>query len=281
MNKINILKVNGREIVTLYKSNQDYISLTDMARTKNEAEPDIVVSNWMRNRYTIDFLGIWEKLYNPHFNPIEFEGIKNNSGDHSFTLSPSKWIRLTRAIGLNTKSGRYGGGTFAHKDIAFEFASWLSPEFKLYLIKEFQRIKDKEGRKLFVEWDAKRMLTKMNYRIHTDAIKGYLLPSRLSKKQTDTIYANEADLLNMALFGITAQEWRIKNSNRIGNIRDYADIVQLICLANLETLNAEFIHQKISQSDRLIRLNEIAIYQMKSLLKDKVRISAKTKKPPI
>lgn len=265
MNKFSKIKVRGHEIVIFENNDLDYISLTDMAKMKNSAEPNIVVSNWMRNRYTIEFLGIWEGIYNPRFNPIKFEGFKDSSGENSFTLSPTKWIKATNAVGIRAKPGRYGGGTFAHKDIAFEFASWLSPEFKLYLIKEFQRLKDKENQKLFQGWDTKRMLTKMNYRIHTDAIKEFLIPERLSRSQKSTIFASEADLLNMALFGMTAQQWRKNNPKKEGNIRDYADITQLICLANLETLNAEFIRQQVPQLERLIKLNEIAIYQMRSL----------------
>ena len=216
---------------------------------------------------TIEFLGIWERINNVNFKGVEFDAFKNQAGANSFVLSPQRWIEKTGAIGIISKSGRYGGGTFAHKDIAFEFASWISAEFKLYLIKEFQRLKIEENERLTLGWDAKRMLTKINYKIHTDAIKeNIILPQKLSGKEANITYANEADVLNMALFGMTAQDWKIKNKNREGNMRDYADVYQLICLANLESLNAEFIKMEMSQKDRLLKLNEIAIVQMKSLL---------------
>lgn len=220
----------------------------------------------MRNRNTVEFLGIWERLHNPDFKGIEFETFKKQAGMNSFSLTPKKWVDATCAIGILSKAGRYGGGTYAHIDIAYEFGSWLSAEFKLYLIKEFQRLKVEENERLALGWDVKRTLTKINYRIHTDSIKTHLIPDRISKEQANIIYANEADLLNMSLFSKTAKEWRSKNPNKSGNIRDYADVSQLVCLANLETLNAEFIRQKISASERLLRLNEIAIIQMESLL---------------
>lgn len=268
MKKIN---TQGLQIYTFKRNENDYISLTDMAKYKDSERTDYIVQNWMRNRDTIEFLGIWEQLNNPDFNPIEFEGFKNNAGSNSFSLTPKRWIESVGAIGVITKSGRYGGGTFAHKDIAFEFATWISPEFKLYLIKEFQRLKTEETERLMLGWDAKRALTKINYRIHTDSIKANIvLPNKLSKSSATSVYANEADILNKALFGMTAQEWREKNKGKEGNLRDYADVFQLICLANLETLNAEFIKMGMTQKERLLRLNEIAIIQMKSLLTNSV-----------
>jgi hypothetical protein len=258
----------GIAIYTFVQNSRDYISLTDIARYKNQDAPADVVKNWMRTRNTIEFLGSWEKINNAKFKLVEFDVFKNESGANSFVLSPKKWIDTTNAIGIVSKSGRYSGGTFAHKDIAFEFATWISPEFKLYLIKEFQRLKEQENERLSLGWDVKRQLTKINYRIHTDAIQKSLVPKEISKEQANIIFANEADVLNKALFGMTAKEWRGKNSKLEGNIRDYSDVTQLICLANLESFNAEFIRQKISQNERLIKLNEIAIIQMRSLLEN-------------
>lgn len=263
MKKIN---TQGFEIYTFQKNESDFISLTDIARYKDKERTDYIIQNWMRNRDTVEFLGIWEQINNSNFKPIEFDGLRKEAGLNSFSLTPKRWIELVGAIGLVNKSGRYGGGTFAHKDIAFEFASWISAEFKLYLIKEFQRLKLEENKRLELGWDAKRILTKINYRIHTDAIQKHLIPEKISKREADIIYANEADVLNKALFGMTAKEWREKNPKLSGNIRDYSDVTQLVCLANLETLNAEFIRQGLPQSGRLLRLNEIAIIQMKSLL---------------
>ena len=263
MKKIN---TQGLQIYTFQRNEGDYISLTDMARYKNPLEPKDVVKNWMRNYSTIEFLGIWESINNPNFKGVEFDSFKKLAGSNSFTLSPQLWIEKTNAIGVISRSGN-GGGTFAHKDIAFEFATWISAEFKLYLIKEFQRLKTEETERLTLGWDAKRALTKINYRIHTDSIKENLvLPQQLSKKDAEITYANEADILNKALFGMTASEWRTKNKGKEGNIRDYSDVYQLICLANLETLNSEFIKMGMSQKERLLKLNEIAIVQMKSLL---------------
>ena len=256
----------GIAIYTFVQNSRDYISLTDIARYKNQDAPADIVKNWMRTRNTIEFLGSWEKINNPKFKLVEFDGFKNESGANSFVLSPKKWIDTTNAIGIISKSGRYSGGTFAHKDIAFEFATWISPEFKLYLIKEFQRLKEQENERLSLGWDVKRQLTKINYRIHTDAIQKNLIPKEISIAQANIIFANEADVLNKALFGMTAKEWRDKNPKLEGNIRDYSDVTQLICLANLESLNAEFIRQEIPQSGRLIKLNEIAIIQMRSLV---------------
>lgn len=218
------------------------------------------------NRFTVEFLGIWERIHNPSFNTTEFSSIKNQSGANGYVLTVRQWTLKTGAVGIFSQAGRYHGGTFAHKDIAFEFASWISPEFKLYLIKEFQRLKEEESKKLALGWDVKRQLTKINYRIHTDAIKNNLVPPKISQKELEIIYANEADILNKALFGMTAGQWRDKNPKKEGNIRDYSDVIQLVCLANLEVLNAEFIKEKLLQSERLLRLNETAISQMSSLL---------------
>ena len=266
MNKNKKIIVKDIVIAFISKDGSDYLSLTDMAKSKNSEFPADVVKNWLKTRFTIDFMGIWEQMYNPNFNMVEFDQFKNQAGVNSFVLSPEKWIKFTNAIGMRSKSGRYGGGTFAHKDIAFEFATWLSPEFKLYLIKEFQRLRDEENRRLALGWDLKRALTKINYRIHTDAIQVHLVPYQLSKHAINMIYANEADVLNMALFGRTAKNWRDENSKKDGNIRDYADVTQLVVLANLEGINAELIRRGIFQGERLMQLNHIAISQMKSLV---------------
>jgi hypothetical protein len=253
--------------VNLSEKENDYISLTDIARFKDKERTDYIIQNWMRNRDTIEFLGIWERINNSAFKPIEFDGLRKNAGLNSFSLTPKRWIEAVGAIGIVNKAGRYGGGTFAHKDIAFEFATWISPEFKLYLIKEFQRLKVEENERLLLGWDAKRMLTKINYKIHTDAIReNIILPAKLSQKEASVTYANEADVLNVALFGMTAKDWRNRNKNKDGNIRDYADVTQLVCLANLENLNAEYIRAGLLQKERLMKLNESAISQMKSLL---------------
>ena len=247
---------------------EDFISLTDIARYKNAKEPKDVVKNWMRNRNTIEFLGLWESVNNPIFKGVEFDSFRKEAGLNSFILSPQKWIEKTNAQGLISKSGR-SGGTFAHKDIAFEFASWISAEFKLYIIKEFQRLKEIESERLSLGWDAKRMLTKINYKIHTDAIKEYIIPHLITAKETKFVYTDEADVLNIALFGMTAKGWREKNPDKKGNIRDIADVRQLVCLANLESMNAELIRQKIAQPERLRLLNGMAITQMKSLTDNK------------
>lgn len=256
-------KINVQQTaITLLKVNeQDYISLTDIARHKSD-DPTAVIGNWMRNRNTIEYLGIWETLYNPGFKPLEFDGFRKEAGLNAFTLSPQKWINTTGAIGIVSRSGRYGG-TFAHKDIAFKFASWISVEFELYLVKEFQRLKEQEQAQ--IGWNAKRELSKINYRIHTDAIKQNFIPQEITLAQASRIYANEADVLNMALFGMTALEWRDKHPDLKGNIRDYASINELICLSNMESLNAVFIQDGIPQRERLIRLNRIAIQQMQVL----------------
>jgi hypothetical protein len=262
MAKINVL---NKEIAVCSQNDEDYICLTDIARYKDESRTDYIIQNWLRNRNTIEFLGIWEQLNNPNFKPIEFDGFKKQAGLNSFILTAKKWIESTNAIGLVSKAGRYGG-TYAHKDIAFEFASWISVEFKLYLIKEFQRLKDEEYKQL--GWDIRRNLTKINYRIHTDAIKENLIPAELTKAQINLIYASEADVLNMVLFGMTAKDWRDANSGQKGNIRDYAEISQLVCLSNLENLNAHFINDGLPQEERLLKLNKTAIHQMKLLTED-------------
>ena len=259
------IDVQGREVVINSVNNEDYISITDIAKYKDENRTGYIIQNWMRNRNTIEFLGIWERLNNPDFNVIEFEYIKSQAGLNSFVLTSKNWIESTNAIGLVSKAGRYGG-TYAHKDIAFEFASWVSVEFKLYLIKEFQRLKDQEQGQL--DWNIKRNLTKINYRIHTDAIKENIIPKELSGKEKNFIYASEADVLNMALFGMTAKEWRENNPDKTGNIRDYANVSQLVCLSNLESLNAVLINDGMEQSQRLEKLNKIAISQMKILVDD-------------
>ncbi|HQO21031.1 MAG TPA: KilA-N domain-containing protein [Acidobacteriota bacterium] len=253
-------------VVSYYtKEAEDYISLTDIARHKNPEHMDDIIKNWLRNRNTIEFLGIWEQLYNPDFKPVEFDGFRRRSGLNSFVLTPKQWIDGTGAVGIISKSGRYGG-TFAHRDIAFEFASWISVEFRLYLVKEFQRLKSDENSRLKLEWSLQRMLAKINYSIHTDAIKESLIPPLLSKKQTSIIYASEADMLNVAIFGKTAKEWRNENPGQEGNIRDHAMLEQLVVITNLECINAVLIRQGLPQNERIVKLNEIAITQMKSLL---------------
>ena len=266
MTKNKIIYVQGREITWISNESKDYISLTDIAKYRNERESFSIINNWMRSRSTIEFLGLWEKLSNPDFKPLEFERFKNEAGSNYFVLSPQRWIETTNAIGITSKSGRYGG-TFAHKDIAFEFASWISSEFKLYLIVEFQRLKESENDRLKLGWNLQRTLAKVNYHIHTDAIKENLIPKELSKTKINFVYANEADMLNVALFGMIAKDWRDKNPKAEGNIRDAASIEQLVVLSNMESINAVLIHQGLKQSERLQQLNKIAITQMKSLLK--------------
>lgn len=256
------MDVKGTEITVITRNEDDFISLTDMLKAK---DGDFFISDWLRNRNTVEFLGIWEQVHNPDFNYGEFALIKSQAGLNSYKISVKEWVEKTGAIGLMAKAGRYGG-TYAHKDIAFEFGMWISPEFKIYLIKEFQRLKDEEYKQL--GWDIRRNLTKINYRIHTDAIKTNLIPPELSKEQIHLIYATEADILNMALFGMTAKQWRDKNPELKGNMRDYANVSQLVCLANLETLNAHFINERLSSSERLPKLNLTAITQMKLLTND-------------
>lgn len=254
------INVEGSEISIIAIDNRDYISLTDMVR--NVENGVALIEKWLRNKNTIEFLGIWEEMYNANFNSTEFEGIKNEAGFNRFILSVKQWVNKTNSIGIIAKAGRYGG-TYAHKDIAFEFASWVSPYFKLYLIKEFERLKEEEQKQS--GWDIKRNLAKINYKIHTDAIKNKLVPEKLSKERINYIYASEADILNVALFGMTAKEWRENNPELKGNMRDYADISQLVCLSNLENLNAVFINEGMDATERIEKLNSIAIEQMRIL----------------
>jgi hypothetical protein len=263
-NKSNII-IKGIDIAFIQTHQEDFICITDIAKYKNLEAPRDLIKNWMRNKNTIELLGLWEKLHNPNFKQVEFDLFRNEAGYNHFVLSPQKWIKTTNAIGLQSKSGRYGG-TYAHVDIALEFASWVSVEFKFYLIKEFQRLKNQQQNQL--DWSIKRNLAKINYKIHTDAIKQNLIPKHLTKKQTSIIYANEADVLNMALFGQTAKVWREKNPDKEGNIRDYANVSQLVCLSNLESINAVFINTGEAQNKRLSKLNQIAIGQMKILVQD-------------
>ena len=262
MTKSRSLSVQGTPVSFITRHEQDYISLTDMVKRFGD---ESVLYGWLRNRNTVEFLGVWELINNPAFKPLEFERIKSQAGLTSFSLSPSKWVEATGAIGLFAKAGR-GGGTYAHRDIAFEFGSWLSPEFKLYLITEFQRLKDEEARASSLEWNFQRTLAKVNYRIHTDAIKEHLVPRQLTKAQTATLYASEADLLNVALFGMTAAEWRGANPSAVGNMRDAATLEQLVVLSNMESINAVLIYQGIDAPERLRQLNAIAITQMRSLI---------------
>ncbi|MCZ2248552.1 MAG: KilA-N domain-containing protein [Bacteroidia bacterium] len=260
MAKSNKINVKGTEIIILAENEQDYISLTDMTASFKEGSG--LIGKWITNKNTLEYLGIWEKLKNSNFNYPEFGVIEQEAGVNRFIMSVGQWIARTNAIGLIVKAGRYGG-TYAHKDIAFHFAMWLSPEFQIYLINEFQRLKEEEQKQF--GWSAKRELTKINYHIHTDAIKQNLIPNTLTNAQTTIVYASEADVLNVALFGVTAKQWRDTNINLKGNIRDYASINQLICLANMENLNAVFINEKMPQQERLVRLNKIAIQQMQIL----------------
>jgi hypothetical protein len=260
--KKSTIEVQGTAITILSKEQGDYISLTDMVR--NFEGGSALIEQWLKNKDTVLFLGVWEHIHNPDFNSLEFEGIRNEAGRNSFFLSAKAWVDRTRAKGLSASAGRYGG-TYAHKDIAFEFGSWLSPEFKLYLIKEFQRLKDDENRRLSLAWNLNRTLSKLNYRIHTDAIKAHLIPPEITAAQATITYATEADVLNVALFGQTAKHWRDANPNLDGNMREYATVEQLLVLANIEGMNAEFIHMGLPQGERLKRLNQIAIRQMQTL----------------
>ncbi len=261
------IEVQGFEITVVNQNNSDYISLTDIAKQKNAESTGLVIAHWLSTKFTIEFMGLWEQMHNKNFNVTEFSNIKNEAGSNGFILSSKQWIEKTKSIGIVSSAGRYGG-TFAHKDIAFEFASWISPEFKLYLIKEFQRLKDDENTRLSLEWNLNRTLSKLNYRIHTDAIKEHIIPENITKEQSSIIYATEADVLNVALFGKTAKQWRDENKKLDGNIRDYATIEQLLVLVNIESMNAEFIRMKLPQKDRLIKLNQMAIIQIKSITKN-------------
>ena len=267
------MHVQGTEIKVLKENNDDYICLTDMA---NKFGGDDLIYSWMRNRNTIEFLGIWEQMHNPDFKGGEFDTFKKQAGLNSFRPTPKKWIEATNAIGIQSRAGRHGGGTYAHRDLAFEFGTWLSPEFKLYLIKEFQRLKEDESRRLSLEWNLNRTLSKLNYRIHTDAIKDNIIPKLVSSKQAGFIYANEADVLNVALFGLTAKQWRDANPKKEGNVRDYATVEQLLVLANIESMNAEFIRMELSQAERLTKLNQIAIAQLKSITSYSISMSELT-----
>ncbi len=269
------INANGVEIRVASSNEAYYISLTDIAKKRNPEFPADVVKNQLRSRSTIEFLGLWEKIYNPDFKLVEFDQFKNAAGENSFVLTPQKWISTTNAIGITSKSGRYGG-TYAHSDIAFEFASWISPEFKLYIIKDYQRLKADESHAKSLDWNIKREITKSNYRIHTDAIKENLIPN-LTPQQIACKYASEADLINVALFGQTAKQWRNQHSESKGNIRDEATIEQLIVLANLESLNAEYIREGISPAERLSKLNKIAIYQLNSLWNNSLKSIEKLK----
>jgi hypothetical protein len=265
MAKSKTINIQGSEITIITQQETDYISLTDMAKSQMQ---EVIIIKWLSLKSTIEYLGEWEALYNPVFNYTEFGIIRNSAGSNSFVLSVKQWIEHTGAIGLTAKAGRYGG-SYAHKDIAFHFGMWISPKFQLLLVKEYQRLKADENDRLKLEWNFQRMLAKVNYHIHTDAIKENLIPAELTKKQISFIYANEADMLNVALFGKTAQQWRNENPDTEGNIRDMASIEQLVVLSNMESINAVLIHQGLIQSERLIQLNSIAITQMKSLLGNK------------
>ena len=268
--------MRSKEITVLEKeihiNKDDYFSLTDIAKYKNPEAPADVVKNWLRRKDTIEFIGLWEKLNNPNFNVVEFDQFKTEAGHNYFTMSPKKWIDGVNAIGIVSKAGKYNAGTYAHKDIALQFASWISPEINLYIIKEFQRLKVEEQKLL--GWTVKRELAKINYRIHTDAIKdNIIIPLEISKEQASFVYASEADVLNVALFGMTAKQWRDKNPDKKGNIRDYAEVSQLVCLSNLENLNAYLIEQGLSQQERLIKLNNAAIRQMKVLAEETLQLA--------
>ena len=266
MNNKQTIQVQGRAIAVVSVKNDDYISLTDMAKYRDGENPSQIISLWLRTYSTIEYLGLWEMLNNINFNPHIYEGFKQESAKPHFWMSPQKWINETNAIGMVSKSGRYGGGTYAHSDIAFKFASWISAEFELYLITEFKRLKEEEQRRLSLEWNLQRTLSKINYRIHADAIKEHIVPAIVSKEQISYVYANEADLLNVALFGKTAAQWRSENPGEKGNVRDYATLEQLVVLSNMESINALLIRQGLVQGERLIQLNSVAITQMKSLL---------------
>ncbi|MCI2900083.1 KilA-N domain-containing protein [Staphylococcus hominis] len=274
MTKIN---AQGREISLFNQGEDDYISLTDIAKHKDEENPRFIIQNWLRSRNTLDFLGVWEQLNNENFNRVDFEAVRNEAGSNSFVMTPTKWIETTGAIGITSKAGRYGG-TYAHKDIAFEFASWISAEFKLYIIQDYQKLKQLEQDPQKLEWDKKRLISKANYTIHTEAIKEILSHSKLTKQQIGYTYASEADLLNTAIFGFTAKQWKELNPDKKGNQRDHASIEELIVISNLEARNAELIHEGLSQSERLVILNKLARQQMKSLLNSKTLNPTNNKK---
>lgn len=262
MSKVEKIKVLDKEITILYNFDKEYISLTDMLKAK---DGDFFISDWLRNRNTVEYLGIWESVYNPRFNYGEFATIKSQAGLNSYKLSVKEWVEKTNAVGLKATAGRYGG-TYAHPDIAFEFGMWISPQFKIYLIKEFQRLKEDASNRLQLGWNLQRTISKINYRIHTDAIKESLIPKEITRQQANVVYAHEADLLNMALFGISSKQWRDANSGKEGNIRDEATLEQLVVLSNMESINALLIAQQMPQNERLYQLNKVAITQMKSLL---------------
>jgi KilA-N domain len=265
MTKSKKIEIGGKEISIISQKQDDFISLTDMAKSQMQ---EAIIIKWLTLKSTIEYIGEWEALYNPNFNYTEFGTIKNEAGSNNFVLSVKQWIEATNAIGITAKAGRYGG-TYAHKDIAFHFGMWISPRFQLLLVKEYQRLKEDENNRLKLDWNLQRTLTKVNYQIHTDAIKANLIPKEITKQQAGYVYANEADLLNVALFGITAKEWREANADKNGNIRDYATLEQLVVLSNMESINALLIGQGLSQTDRLIQLNKVAITQMKSLTENK------------
>ncbi|KZX10754.1 KilA-N domain protein [Methanobrevibacter curvatus] len=268
MSKKETINVKGTNVSLISKAKEEYFSLTDIAKYRNDKNPSEIISLWLRTFSTIEYLGLWEKLNNPNFKPHIYEGFKVESAKPHFWMSPKKWISETNAIGMISKSGRYGGGTFAHSDIAFKFAAWISAEFELYLIKEFKRLKTEEQKHLSSEWNLQRTLSKINYRIHTDAIKETIIPKILTNEQISYVYANEADLLNVALFGMTAKQWREANPDKKGNIRDHATIEQLIVLSNMEGINALLVREEIHQSERVAQLNKVAITQMQSLIND-------------
>ena len=267
VSKKETIHVQGTEIAVISMRNDAYISLTDMAGYVDTMEARFVVSNWMSTYYTVDFLAVWEQVNNPEFNRVGFHTVRNGEG--RLIVTPKRWVEMTNAIGIFSKSGRYGGGIFAHKDIAFEFGTWLSPEFKYFLIREFQRLKEDEGRSKSLGWNLQRTLSKINYRIHTDAIKEHIVPAVVNREQIAFVYANEADLLNVALFGLTAAQWRNKNTGSKGNIRDEATLEQLVVLSNMESINALLVRQGLPQGERLVQLNTVAITQMRSLMNDR------------
>ena len=266
MSKKEIVTVQGTEIAILKHRQEDYISLTDMAKYKNKEIPGTVISHWMSTVFSINYMGLWERMNNHAFNLTGFREVKEMISETGFALSPKQWIQRTNAVGITSKAGRYGGGTFAHRNIAFEFASWLSPEFKYYLISEFDRLKNEEIKQQALDWNLQRTLSKINYRIHTDAIKEQIVPPEITRAQAAMVYASEADMLNVALFGMTAAEWRTDNQNKDGNMRDHATLEQLVVLSNMESINALLIRQGLPQNERLVQLNATAITQMKSLV---------------